>query len=59
MIYPMPPFVWSEAELSRVTDGMRTVVEATERAQLGTNAVGGDRGLESDVWREAAAREGK
>ena len=49
----------SEAELSRVTDGMRTVVEATERAQLGTNAVGGDRGLESDVWREAAAREGK
>jgi len=59
MLYTMPPFVMSEAELSRVTDGMRTVVEATERAQLGTNAVGGDRGLESDVWREAAAREGK
>ena len=48
MLYTMPPFVISEAELRRVTQGMRAVVEATETASVEH----GQR-LESDVWRDA------
>jgi hypothetical protein len=42
------------AELRRVTDGMRAVVEATESAQIGS----GQR-LESDVWRDAQRKPGE
>ena len=48
MLYTMPPFVISSAELRRVTDGMRAVVEATERGLLGSGAP-----LDSERWRAA------
>jgi len=51
MLYTMPPFVMGERELRQITDGMRAVVEATEREQLAKGAR-----LESDVWRDHAKR---
>ena len=53
MLYTMPPFVVSEAELRRITGGMRAVVEATESALLEKGAR-----LESEVWRESQSRAG-
>jgi len=53
MLYTMPPFVVSEAELRRITGGMRAVVEATESALLEKGAR-----LESEVWRESQSHEG-
>ena len=54
LLYTMPPFIMTAAELRRVTAGMRTVVEATESAQIGS----GQR-LESDVWRDAQRKPGE
>ena len=54
LLYTMPPFIMTAAELRRVTDGMRAVVEATESAQIGS----GQR-LESDVWRDAQRKPGE
>ena len=53
MLYTMPPFVVSEAELRRITGGMRAVVEATESALLEKGAR-----LESEVWRESQSHAG-
>ena len=38
LLYTMPPFVMSPAELRRVLDGMAAVVEATERGEVGPPA---------------------
>ena len=54
LLYTMPPFIMSAAELRRVTDGMRAVVEATESAQICSG-----RRLESDLWRDAQRKPGE